>query len=146
MTALSANLEIPRQDGHIQDMAAGVDILYQNALAIVNAAGYVMAGTDVTAQWFAGVVVEKVDNSGGSAGDLDVRLYRDGVFPYAATGMAADDVGDLAYILDDQTVGLLAQSALTAGVLCGKIIRVESATKVWIDIAVGTRATVISAT
>jgi hypothetical protein len=75
--------------------------------------------------------MEAVTNSGASGAEK-VKVWKKGVFPFAATGMAITDIGKPAYVLDDQTVGLAASA--THDVCCGLIVGYISATKVLVDI------------
>lgn len=86
-------------------VAANV-VCYQNGLA-VNVAGYARPGYTATGLKVFGVFKETVDNTGGAAGALDVEVER-GVFAFdnstAGDAIAQADVGNNAYIVDDQTV------------------------------------------
>jgi len=111
-------------------VAASVKI-YAGSLVCINGDGFARPAVDTAGLKFVGVSQEYVDNSGGANGDVRVKVMRDGVCDFAATGMGDDDVDKPVFILDDQTVGLSSNN----GVGCGIISEVESATKVWIDIA-----------
>lgn len=111
-------------------VATGVKI-YAGSLVCLNADGYAIPAADTAGFRLAGVSREYVDNSSGANGALSVQVWRDGVFDFAAAGMGADDVGKPVFIADDQTVALTSTNAVGAGI----ISEVESATKVWIDIA-----------
>ena len=135
MVASTDNRQTQRQDGILLAIPSGIDIVYRGTLVCLNTAGYLVAGQDTADFRFAGVALEKKDNSAGANGDLSVRVERSGLFRFAASGMAITDVGKRAYISDDQTV------TLTPGhVFCGVIALFESATVVWIDIGPAAQA------
>lgn len=111
-------------------VAAGVKI-YAGSQVCINGNGYAVPAADTAGYRFAGVSHEYVDNSGGANGALKVLVWRDGIFDFSSAGMGADDVGKPVFIADDQTVALSSTNAVG----CGIISEVESATKVWVDIA-----------
>lgn len=129
MTALTDNRQTERKDGELLQLPCGVDIVYRGGMVCLNTSGYAVAAQDTASFRFAGVAYEKKDNSSGSAGDEDVRVYRSGLHKFAGTGFAITDVGKRVYVSDDQTV------TLTPGnVFAGVIADYESATAVWVDI------------
>ena len=132
MTALSANRQTDRKDGVLVDRPAGVDILYQGGLVVINSSGYAVAGQDLAGARFGGVAYEKIDNSGGSNGDKAVRCWRKGLFSFAGSGFAITDVGKKVYLSDDQTVTLTPPG--TGNVCVGVIAEYVSATEVLVDI------------
>ena len=135
MVASTDNRQTQRQDGILLAIPSGIDIVYRGTLVCRNTAGYLVAGQDTADFRFAGVALEKKDNSAGANGDLKVRVERTGLFRFATSGMAITDVGKRVYITDDQTV------TLTPGhVFCGVIAVFESATVVWIDIGPAVQA------
>lgn len=81
--------------------------LFAGALLMRNAAGYLLAGATATGMVGVGRVEGLVDNSDGANGDVSVD-YRPGFFRFgnsaAADEIAIADIGNLAYIVDDQTV------------------------------------------
>lgn len=100
------------------------DILYAGSAGGDNAAGYVrpLVAGDV----FAGFIERKVDNTGGSAGDKDVRLIEEGEIVLDVTYVAGvADENEQVYASDDDTFTLVAggNSAI------GKIVRHISGTK-----------------
>jgi hypothetical protein len=105
--------------------------LVMRALAAGN---YAQPGADTATMMFAGVAIEQADNSSGLAAAIRVPVYRKGQFKFAFSGTATyADIGKMCYLIDDQTVGLVG-TASTGTVWCGRIVDVESASVVWIEI------------
>ena len=134
MAALSADRETKRKDGEILELpVAGSTKIYKGSLVALNTSGYAVPGADTASFIFAGVAMEQADNSGSATNGAEtVRVYRKGIFSFAASGMAITNVGTAVFIVDDQTVGLAATT--TNDIACGKIADFESATEVWVDI------------
>lgn len=138
MTALTKDRNTTRKAGTVAvfPVAAGAKI-FAGAQVCLTADGFAVPAADTAGLKFAGVSRVYVDNSGGINGAVQVEVWRDGIFDFAATGMGADDVGKPAFVTDDQTVALSSTNAVG----CGVISEVDSATKVWIDIAPANRKT-----
>lgn len=116
MTALTDNYEAKRQDGEIISVPVkGSTTIYKGALVVDLDTGYASVGADTAGSIFLGVAVEKADNSSGSDGDIDVRVYKTGVFQYTKSTAVQTDLGQLAYIRDDQTVALSTTNSISAG-------------------------------
>ncbi|MDC8012934.1 hypothetical protein [Tahibacter soli] len=81
--------------------------IYAGTIAVLAATGYAEAGTTATGKRTVGVAQETVDNTGGAAGDVSVRIKR-GIFPFsnsaAADAITNGDYGTNCYVADDQTV------------------------------------------
>lgn len=115
-------------------VATGVRI-YQGAFVCTNAAGYLVPASDATALDFAGIAFMGVDNTSGANGAAlcDVRTDIDA--DAVKAGAAQSDVGKVACILDDQTVGLEADT--TYGVRCGRITEVTGSSSVRVALGIG---------
>lgn len=131
MTVLADNKEVIEKARRLLSYPAAVDIIYRGAIVKINAAGYAAPMAAEAGAFMAGIAEEKVDNSAGSAGDVEVKVLREGIFEVVAAGMAQADLGSLVYASDDQTV------STTQGaneVLVGRIVEVISATALMVDI------------
>jgi hypothetical protein len=99
-----------RSDG----IKAAAVVLYKGTMAVRNASDYATPATVALGRPALGIVTEKVDNSGGSAGDKKVELET-GVHLMknhaTQTLVDPDHVKTLCYIYDDETVGKLSASA-----------------------------------
>ena len=99
MTALSQDRNTPRREGDVRSgLAAASTLIFAGAIVMREADGYLIA---------VGRADARVDNSDGSDGDLSVS-YRTGVFRFANSASADEitvaEVGDLCWVVDDQTV------------------------------------------
>lgn len=108
MTALSEDRSTPIRLGDVlSGPVAASQLIYAGALVMRNAAGDLVKGATATGAVAVGRAELRVDNSTGSAGDLALA-YKPGVFRFAnsASGDAitAAEIGDLAWVVDDQTV------------------------------------------
>lgn len=105
--------------------------IYQGAIVIsLLADGYGIPGDDVAAAVFRGVAVEPCDNSAGADGAKSVLCDLTSAVLVNGTGFTVADVGKDAYIIDDDTVGLV--GATTNDIKLGRIIRFVSSTQVWV--------------
>lgn len=115
-------------DNHLNGLpAVASDIIYLGAAVGENSSGYFrpLSGGDN----FAGFCIEKCDNSSGSAGDKNVKVYQRGVVKLAVTGVTAvTDEGSTVYASDDDTFTLTASGASSIG----KIVRYVSSTTVMV--------------
>lgn len=134
MTALAKDRLTPAREGHQYSYAAAAaKKFYAGAIVMVNASGYATPGATATGLVAAGRSTGLVDNSAGAAGDLKVPVER-GIFQYAnsAAGdaIAVTDVGEMCYVVDDQTVAKTSGSGTRSR--AGRIADVD-AQGVWVD-------------
>ncbi len=134
MTALSADRNTPRRQGVelLELPAAAAKVFHAGALAALDAAGNATPGATATTLRGLGRVEAAVDNSAGAAGAKTVTIRR-GCYRWAnsAAGdaIAAADVGNNAYIVDDQTVAKTNGSSTRS--VAGRITDVD-ADGVWV--------------
>ncbi len=108
MSALAKPRNTPYRTGEdfSRALAAGVKA-FHGGIAVLNAAGYSQPGTTSAAVKADGVYQETVDNAAGADGALNVHVRR-GHFRFinsaAADQITLADIGNTAYIVDDQTV------------------------------------------
>ena len=110
MTALSASRTPEQIKGHLVSLPVAASVLiYAGALVMMDSSGNAKPATAATGLVAIGVADGYVDNSSGSAGDVDVTI-RTGIFAFKNSGggdaIAADDAGKICYAVDDQTVAL----------------------------------------
>lgn len=108
MTALAKDRNTARRNGdQYSDPVAASVLIYEGALVCLDASGNATPGATATTLVARGVAESRADNSDGSAGDIQVSS-RAGVFRFANSAAADEitraEIGDTAYIVDDQTV------------------------------------------
>ncbi len=106
MTATTTAREARRKGGRQIAYPIGKTKIPKGALVNINSSGFAVNASDAAGETFAGVAYETVDNSGGSAGDLLVRVQTTGTFVFVDGGGngAQTDVGVAFNIVDNQTV------------------------------------------
>lgn len=106
-------------------------VIYAGSLVAINTSGYAVPASDTAGYKVIGRAQATVDNSGTAGnGALSINVRR-GVFLWAnGDSFTIADVGNLAYVEDDQTVQKAASA--THDVVAGIIIDVES-DGVWVD-------------
>ena len=133
MTALTSDAQRVEKEGRLQSMPMAVAKAFKGSILMKNPAGYVLPAASLASAVFAGVAYEQVDNSGGSAGDLSVRVETERAFNFAGAGFTQADLLKEVYAADDNTVQIAAGTNL---VKVGKIIEVISATEVLVKLEV----------
>lgn len=134
MSALTSDRNTSSRSGIdvVHPLAANVRI-FGGALVCLDASGNAVPGQTATGLKSAGRALEQVNNIGGSAGDVSIRVDR-GVFQFANHDTDVVDrthIGSTAYIVDDQTVASTDGTGTRSA--AGKIIDVENA-GVWVEI------------
>ncbi len=101
--ALSANREVDRYvDQEIRSYPAGPGShVYKGGFVGLNS-GYARALH--SGDRCVGIAYEEADNTAGSAGDVEVRVFTLGDFRHALPGAVATNVGDAVYASDDDTL------------------------------------------
>jgi hypothetical protein len=137
MSAATSAFPVSRRSGlSFQFPVAASTILYQGTFAALNASNQLVAATDAAARRVVGLMAATVDNSAGSAADLngDVEC---GLFLVTNGSNALTDahIGRVAYIEDDNSVG---SSGGTNFVSAGIVAKVETA-GVWLFVGVPAR-------
>lgn len=130
MTALTKDRETKRQDGELtaHPVAASTKI-FLGSMVVLNAARNAIVGVDTAGYVFAGIANGQADNSSGSAGDINVKCQKKGVYQLVASGLALTDVGAKVYLSDDQTV-----TTAPTNIYVGVLEQYSSATVAWVRI------------
>ncbi len=131
--ALSTDRATEQRDGKLLSVpVAASAVLYAGALIVANATGYAAPGSvaaDLTAM---GMATEKVDNSAGADGDLNIEVLRGRAFKFKNDGtnpVTQAHLGQDCYVFDDETVS----SNATGTSVAGKVVDIES-DGVWVFI------------
>jgi len=133
MTATTTAREAKRKDGEVISYPMAAVKIPKGALVNINSSGFATNATDAASETFAGVAYETVDNSAGSAGNLEIRVQTSGTFVFVDGGGngAQTDVGVAFKIVDNQTV---TDAATTNNISAGVAVESISATSVRIRI------------
>lgn len=130
--AVTANQLISRQDGCRGSLPVAASTrLYGGTLVFITAAGFADDDTASGLNGFAGVNLDDVDNSAGSAGDLVAEFSTEGDFVFPSSGLSQANVGDIAYASDNYTVS---PTPGASSVPIGRIVGILSATKAVVKI------------
>lgn len=131
MAALTADRETSAKDVQHKWYPVAAVKIYKGSIVALNTSGYVVPASDTANLRVVGVAVEFVDNSGGAAGDKKVRVERGRAFKFAASSITQAMVGDIMYIVDDQTF----DDGLGTNVIkAGRLVEFVSTTEGWIYI------------
>lgn len=128
MTALAQDRNTPIVSGDVFELpVAAATLIYGGALVALTAAGYATKGAAATTLTAFGRAEERVDNSAGANAAKTIRV-RTGAFRWAnsASGdlITIADIGNDAYIVDDQTVAKTDGSSARSR--AGKIVFVDA--------------------
>ena len=105
--------------------------IYRGGMVNTESGGYATAAADTASDIFQGICVGTADNSSGSAGDVDVLVYR-GRFKVASSETeSVASLGALRYVVDDETVA--ATGTVSNQVLVGIVDEFVDASTVWIN-------------
>ncbi|MEL6888371.1 MAG: hypothetical protein AAFO86_06645 [Pseudomonadota bacterium] len=110
MAALTKGRTTPQRVGDVRSGPAAANaVFHQGGIVMRDASGNLVQGQTATGLTGVGMGVAPVDNTGGIAGAVTLE-YTPGRFRFenSAGGdlIAADDIGGIAYVVDDQTVAL----------------------------------------
>lgn len=138
MTALSADRATRLHKGEIyEDDVYQSTTIYGGGMVVFNATGYLVPGSTATGLIAAGVATQQADNSAGSSGDIKCK-YRRG--PHSFVNSAGGDeitiaeIGDVCFIVDDQTVAKTDGSGTRSA--AGKILGIDEYGQVIVEIGV----------
>lgn len=107
MTATTEGRNTKRRDATQFSFPAAASKCLAGTIAVLNSSGNAEMGTTATGKIVVGVFEDTVDNTGGSAGGVQVPVCR-GCFQFANSAstdaLANTDIGATCYIVDNQTV------------------------------------------
>lgn len=129
MTATTLDRPTQTREGEILEIpVAAATRIPAGVMVQVNASGYAVNAAATAANRMAGISIEAVDNSGGSNGDLRIRVRRRivGIFGNSASGdlIAIADRLNNCFVVDNQTVAKTNDS--DARPVAGRIVDVDS--------------------
>jgi hypothetical protein len=140
--ALTADRKVQRLLAERPRIAAGVATaakIFTGALVNRAAAGYAKPASDTAGEIFLGISVNQQDNTLGANAALTAECDRF-AFDAKAAGMNAADLGEPAYVVDDETVGrgIVAQPAAVTGVALTRLPSSRGGTRALAYTAAGT--------
>jgi len=139
VSPITERLDVRRQPGEVLPFKLNNVKIFEGALVSVNSSGYAVNATDASGDIFVGVADETVDNSGGSAGDKEIKVRIGGIVNVDSEFSAAQtNVTDLVYAYDNHTVSSAA--TMTNDVLVGRVVEVLSASKLRVALVTPGRA------
>lgn len=136
-SVLTAAAEIPRKIDDLVSYPIGAVKIWKGSLVCIGTDGYAVVGADTAGYRFVGVAYETVDNSAGSAGALEIRVFNTGVHKIPGASITQAMVGRKMYVSDSGAMDDSSTNRLEVGVL----VRYESTTSGWVDI--GRRADLV---
>jgi len=146
-TSLVADRETPEREGKRVALTASSNVFYYGSMVCENGSGVAVPATDGSGYAVVGTCDAYLDNSGALYSSANKVTVRRGVFRWENGGsFTAANIGDLAFVEDDQTVTTAA--AASYDIVAGIIVDVDTL-GVWVDsYAVGGRgvASLTSAT
>lgn len=136
MTALTADRNTPARDGEtFEPPVLAATKIHGGSLVVLDSSGWAKPGVTATGLVALGRAEKYADNSAGANGDITVKV-RSGVFRWANSAggdeITKAEIGDNAYIVDDQTVAKTA----TGKSVAGRIVDVD-AQGVWVATGLG---------
>jgi hypothetical protein len=102
--------------------------IYKGALVVVrntDGMAYNARTGNNSTDFFVGIAIETVDNTGGAPGARRIRVAKEGSGVYTGTGFTQTNVSAIAYATDENTVTTTAGS----NVAVGHIVEVLSSTR-----------------
>lgn len=144
--ALTGNKAAQSRDGAAYTVAnvASGQVIYAGGMVAIWTNNYAYPASDTEGMRVCGVAVAAVDNRAGVYDSAKKVSARRSVFLFvnSGTNIALQNVGDWAYVSDDQTVTTAASA--TYDIIAGTIVDVDSK-GVWVDIGGVSRYGAVSA-
>lgn len=137
MAALTRDFDAPhkyKERKQVLKMKASTKIYAGSMVSVISGTGYAIPAADTASHVVQGRAEEQVDNSAGADGAKTIAVAR-GCFRYNNNGsITVANVGQNATVVDDNTVGLAAQT--TNDIVAGRIEEVDDV-GVWVSIGIG---------
>lgn len=131
MAALTTDRETQQKEAGVKSFPVAAVKIFKGSLVGINASGFAAPAADTANFRVVGVAREFVDNTGGAAGDLSIRVVSGRYYRFAASSITQAMVGQTMYVVDDQTFDdAIGTNAIPAGVL----VEFISATEGWLYI------------
>jgi hypothetical protein len=135
MTVLAAETQRKRrrlEDQESERFPQAAVKIWKGALVALNTSGFATNAADTASFRIIGVATETVDNSAGAAGDKSIIVEWNHWELFTSSGVAATAEGAEATVVDNDTVGVAADT--TNDVLVGEIVKYDGSNKVWVAV------------
>jgi hypothetical protein len=131
-TALTADRSTVERDGRLVSLTVDSNVvIYAGAMVCENGSAEAVPAADASGYACIGKAVAGADNTGANYSATKTVEVARGIFRWANGGSFTDaNIGDLAYVADDQTV--TTAGSATYDIVAGVIIDVD-ASGVWVD-------------
>lgn len=104
--------------------------IFKGTLVAINASGFAVPATNAANQRVVGVADSGANNNPGASGALQV-VVREGLYRLAASSITQAMVGQMMYVVDDQTFDdVIGAAAIKAG----RLVEFISVTEGWIHV------------
>jgi hypothetical protein len=104
--------------------------IFKGTLVAINSTGYAVPATNAASQRVVGVADNGANNNPGASGAINVTV-REGVYRLAASSITQAMVGQMMYVVDDQTFD---DAIGTAAIKAGRLVEFISTTEGWIHV------------
>lgn len=129
--ALSEERNTPERSGDFYSLTVCSNVvIYKGAIVSRDADGYAIPAGDTTGTTVIGCAPLTADNRAANYHASRTIAIAPGIFGWAHTGFTDADIGQLAYVLDDQTV--TPATNVTYDIVAGVIVDVDGTT-CWVD-------------
>lgn len=130
MAALTKNKDVPHKEGVIESYLVKANTrVFKGALVAVDADGWLLPAAGAASLSVVGKAIEEANNLGGTDGAIGCRVLQGVVVKVVATSITQAMLGEMMYIVDDQTVD---DTRGTYGIKAGILVEYETATSGWI--------------
>lgn len=105
MVAATADINVSPEETVPSLPVSASTTIYKGTMVCLDADGYAVPAADTSGySGVVGVALEGRNNSSGSDGATKVPIISGRVFRFTATSLAQTDVGQIMYVVDDQTI------------------------------------------
>ena len=104
--------------------------IFKGTLVAINATGFAVPATNAANQRVVGVADHGANNNPGASGALQV-VVREGLYRFVASSITQAMVGQMMYVVDDQTFDDVIG---TAAIKAGRLVEFISTTEGWIHV------------
>ncbi len=141
MTALAADRITEKKDRGLKWYPVAAVKVYAGSLVAINSSGFLIPAANAAGNKVVGVCRATVDNAAGAAGDLKAQVEAPVLARFPATSITQAMVGQVMYVVDDQTFDDVLG---TAGIKAGRLVEFISTTEGWLQVQETGQGTVLA--